>query len=87
MTLKLAGLTTLILLVGGTRGVWVLRVGIIAHQIAGVSAADAGFQVDTNRVVILDAAGGQQHVPLMDKHAVAHVILDRVVQELANNAG
>ncbi len=43
-----------------------------------VSAADAGFGVDTNRVVIIDAAGGQQELPLLTKYEVAHHILDRL---------
>lgn len=43
-----------------------------------VSASDAGFGVDTNRVVILDAAGGKQELPLLTKYEVAQHILDRV---------
>jgi len=44
-----------------------------------VSADDAGFEVDTNRVVILDRAGGRLEVPLADKRTVAERVLDRVV--------
>ena len=44
-----------------------------------VSAKDAGFAVDTNRVTILDREGGSEDVPLMTKYEVAHRILDRVV--------
>jgi phosphopantothenoylcysteine decarboxylase/phosphopantothenate--cysteine ligase len=47
-----------------------------------VSQGDAGFEVDTNRVVLVDAAGAEE-VPLMDKDSVAHAILDRVVEKLA----
>jgi phosphopantothenoylcysteine decarboxylase/phosphopantothenate--cysteine ligase len=43
-----------------------------------VSASDAGFGVDTNRVVILDAAGARQELPLLSKYEVAVHILDRV---------
>ncbi len=43
-----------------------------------VSAADAGFAVDTNRVVILDKSGGQEDLPLMSKREVADTVLDRV---------
>ncbi|MCX5741779.1 MAG: bifunctional phosphopantothenoylcysteine decarboxylase/phosphopantothenate--cysteine ligase CoaBC [Proteobacteria bacterium] len=43
-----------------------------------VSEADAGFGVDTNRVILVDAAG-EVHVPHADKATVAHRILDRVV--------
>ncbi len=43
-----------------------------------VSAADAGFAVDTNRVTILDRDGGVEELPLMSKYDVAQRILDRV---------
>jgi phosphopantothenoylcysteine decarboxylase/phosphopantothenate--cysteine ligase len=48
-----------------------------------VSAADSGFEVDTNRVTLLDAAGGVQPLPLMSKTAVAEMIIDRLVALLA----
>jgi phosphopantothenoylcysteine decarboxylase / phosphopantothenate---cysteine ligase len=48
-----------------------------------VSASDAGFAVDTNRITILDAKGGVEELPLMSKYEVAHRILDRVVPLLA----
>ncbi|MGE3962462.1 MAG: bifunctional phosphopantothenoylcysteine decarboxylase/phosphopantothenate--cysteine ligase CoaBC [Dehalococcoidia bacterium] len=43
-----------------------------------VTATDAGFGVDDNRVTILDDAGGQTDYPLMSKYAVGHTILDRL---------
>lgn len=43
-----------------------------------VSATDAGFAVDTNRVVILDKSGGQEALPLMSKREVADTVLNRV---------
>jgi phosphopantothenoylcysteine decarboxylase/phosphopantothenate--cysteine ligase len=43
-----------------------------------VSAPGAGFQHDTNAVVILGADGTVQHVPLADKRAVARAVLDAV---------
>ncbi len=43
-----------------------------------VSAPDAGFAVDTNRVTILDRNGGVEELPLMSKYDVAVRILDRV---------
>jgi phosphopantothenoylcysteine decarboxylase/phosphopantothenate--cysteine ligase len=49
-----------------------------------VTASDAGFGVDTNRITILYATGPQEELPLMSKHAVAHEILDRVVPLLEN---
>ncbi len=51
-----------------------------------VSAADAGFAVDTNRVTILDAKGGVEELPLMSKYDVAQRIFDRVVP-LLNRRG
>ena len=40
--------------------------------------AGAGFGVDTNRVTLLTRKGGEEHLPLMPKTAVADAILDRV---------
>jgi len=40
--------------------------------------AGAGFGVDTNRVTLLLRDGGEEHLPLMPKTAVADAILDRV---------
>jgi phosphopantothenoylcysteine decarboxylase / phosphopantothenate---cysteine ligase len=48
-----------------------------------VSAADSGFEVDTNRVTLLDASGGFQALPLMPKLSVAEQIIDRLVAMLA----
>ena len=48
---------------------------IVANDI---TAKDAGFSVDTNRVVILDPDGGQEDIPLMSKYDTAWRILDRV---------
>ncbi len=45
-----------------------------------ITAGDAGFSVDTNRVVIFDRAGGEEEVPLMSKYDVGCRILDRVLQ-------
>ena len=43
-----------------------------------VSRPTPGFEVDTNRAVLLDAAGGVDELPLLTKTALADVILDRV---------
>ena len=48
---------------------------IVANDI---SAPDAGFGVDTNRVVLLDAWGDSEPLPLMSKMAVAERVLQRV---------
>ncbi|MDA1010043.1 MAG: bifunctional phosphopantothenoylcysteine decarboxylase/phosphopantothenate--cysteine ligase CoaBC [Chloroflexi bacterium] len=47
-----------------------------------VTATDAGFSVDDNRVTILDDEGGSEAYPLMSKYAVGHVILDRLKRYL-----
>ena len=47
-----------------------------------VRATDAGFEVDTNRVVILGGDGSEEVVPLQLKSGIAQVILDRVANAL-----
>jgi phosphopantothenoylcysteine decarboxylase/phosphopantothenate--cysteine ligase len=47
-----------------------------------VSAADSGFAVDTNRVILLDRWGSSEPLPLMSKTAVAEQVLDRVAKLL-----
>jgi phosphopantothenoylcysteine decarboxylase / phosphopantothenate---cysteine ligase len=39
---------------------------------------DAGFDVDTNRVVLIHAAGGEETLPLQSKDEVAETLLDRI---------
>ena len=58
------------------------RLDLIAAN--NVSATDAGFAVDTNRVTLLSADGVVQALPLMTKEDVAHEIWDRVSQLLLN---
>jgi phosphopantothenoylcysteine decarboxylase/phosphopantothenate--cysteine ligase len=53
---------------------------IIAND---VSQSDAGFNVDTNRAIILCRDGRSFEYPLMSKDALATVILDLVAAELA----
>jgi len=43
-----------------------------------ITAKDAGFEVDTNRVTILDAAGKQESVALSSKTLVAERLIERV---------
>ena len=43
-----------------------------------VTAPDAGFEVDTNRVVLLDSAGRVDELPLMTKDTLAGIVLDRI---------
>jgi phosphopantothenoylcysteine decarboxylase/phosphopantothenate--cysteine ligase len=47
-----------------------------------ISADDAGFAVETNRVTLLFADGRQEGLPLMSKSEVAEVILVRVAKLL-----
>ena len=47
-----------------------------------VAEAGSGFGTDTNRVEILDAAGGRDALPLLPKREVADRILDRVATAL-----
>ena len=48
---------------------------IVANDI---TAADAGFEVDTNQVTLLFADGKNEELPLMSKAEVAEAILERV---------
>jgi phosphopantothenoylcysteine decarboxylase/phosphopantothenate--cysteine ligase len=53
---------------------------IVANDI---TAHDAGFAAEDNRVVILDRNGTREQLPLMSKSAVAEVVLEHVVALLA----
>jgi phosphopantothenoylcysteine decarboxylase/phosphopantothenate--cysteine ligase len=53
---------------------------IVANDI---TARDAGFAAEDNRVVILSRDGAAEQLPLMSKVAVAEVVLERVVALLA----
>lgn len=48
-----------------------------------VSAPDAGFGVDTNRVTLIHRSGEVEVLPLLSKEAVADQVLDRVAALLA----
>jgi phosphopantothenoylcysteine decarboxylase/phosphopantothenate--cysteine ligase len=52
---------------------------IVANDVA---APGAGFEHDTNSVVLLDPKGLEQNVPLTDKREVARLVLDAVVSRL-----
>ncbi|MFZ5910333.1 MAG: bifunctional phosphopantothenoylcysteine decarboxylase/phosphopantothenate--cysteine ligase CoaBC [Chloroflexota bacterium] len=47
-----------------------------------ISAADAGFSVETNRVTLLYADGRREPLPLMDKSEVAEIIVARIASLL-----
>ena len=57
------------------------RLALIAAN--DISAADAGFAVDTNRVTLIDAGGGVETLPLLTKAQVAEALLTRVEKLLA----
>jgi phosphopantothenoylcysteine decarboxylase/phosphopantothenate--cysteine ligase len=52
-----------------------------------VAAAGSGFGTDTNRVSILNAAGGRDDLALLSKREVADRILDRVARALDERDG
>jgi phosphopantothenoylcysteine decarboxylase/phosphopantothenate--cysteine ligase len=52
---------------------------IVANDI---SAPDAGFDVDTNRVTLLHPDGSKQELPLSSKAAVAAVVIEQLVEIL-----
>ena len=54
------------------------RKGVDLLVVNDVSAPGAGFDHDTNAVVILEADGSAQEIPLTSKDAVANAVLDRV---------
>jgi phosphopantothenoylcysteine decarboxylase/phosphopantothenate--cysteine ligase len=45
-----------------------------------VTAPGAGFEHDTNDVVIIDADGTEREVPLADKRAIARAVFDAITQ-------
>jgi phosphopantothenoylcysteine decarboxylase/phosphopantothenate--cysteine ligase len=47
-----------------------------------ITAPDAGFEVDTNRVVILGADGSQTPLPLASKTRIAEAIVSSVAHLL-----
>jgi phosphopantothenoylcysteine decarboxylase/phosphopantothenate--cysteine ligase len=47
-----------------------------------VSMSDAGFNVDTNRALLLFRDGTRQECPLMSKDELANRILDQVIAHL-----
>jgi len=52
-----------------------------------VSAADAGFAVDTNRALLLGADGTVDETGLLTKDALAGLVLDRVIGLLDQRRG
>ncbi|MDE2860419.1 MAG: bifunctional phosphopantothenoylcysteine decarboxylase/phosphopantothenate--cysteine ligase CoaBC [Chloroflexota bacterium] len=48
-----------------------------------ITQEDSGFNVDTNRVVIIGRDGTEDALPLLTKYQVGHRLLDRVMEALA----
>jgi len=59
------------------------RKGLDLIVVNRVDMADAGFNVDTNRAVLLRADGSRREVPLTTKDRLAGVICDEVIELLA----
>ncbi len=47
-----------------------------------ITAKDAGFGVDTNRVILINRAGSTAKLPLLSKEALSNRIWDRVIEGL-----
>jgi phosphopantothenoylcysteine decarboxylase/phosphopantothenate--cysteine ligase len=47
-----------------------------------VGGPEAGFNADTNRVTLFYRDGNREEIPLMEKDAVAHILLNRIVERL-----
>ncbi|MCA1786841.1 MAG: bifunctional phosphopantothenoylcysteine decarboxylase/phosphopantothenate--cysteine ligase CoaBC [Desulfobacteraceae bacterium] len=48
-----------------------------------VGAADSGFKADTNKVTLFFTDGSQKEIDLMDKQAVAHILLDAILDQVS----
>ncbi len=47
-----------------------------------VSQPDAGFEVDTNRAILIDSSGAVDEIPLLSKAALAEIIMERATRAL-----
>ena len=57
---------------------------IVANDI---SASDAGFGVDSNRVILIQPDGSAEALPLMTKFEVAETILEKAAKMLGTLTG
>ena len=46
-----------------------------------VGSDDSGFKTDTNKVKLFFKDGASKDIPLMDKHKVAHILLDTIIEQ------
>jgi phosphopantothenoylcysteine decarboxylase/phosphopantothenate--cysteine ligase len=58
---------------------------MIAANLVGIE--NTGFKTDTNKVKLFFKNGSSKDIPLMDKHKVAHVLLDAIVDQMLNKVG
>jgi len=56
---------------------------IVANDI---TAGDAGFGTETNRVTLIGADGGSEQLPLMAKSKVAEAVMDRIEKLLGEKS-
>ena len=62
--------------------------GLDFIAINDVTSEDAGFGVDTNRVLLVDAAGNSEEFPLLSKSEIAEYIVGAVADKLrSHNSG
>ena len=52
-----------------------------------VTVPGAGFEVGTNRVLLIGAGGAEERLPMMSKDDVAEAVMERVVRLLGGKAG
>ncbi|MBA3013147.1 MAG: bifunctional phosphopantothenoylcysteine decarboxylase/phosphopantothenate--cysteine ligase CoaBC [Proteobacteria bacterium] len=46
-----------------------------------VGTGDSGFKTNTNKVKLFFKDGSSKDIPLMDKHKVAHILLDTIIEQ------
>ena len=52
-----------------------------------ITTKESGFDVDTNKVTLIDRDGKVESLPLLTKREVADRVLDKVVRMLSKKAG
>jgi phosphopantothenoylcysteine decarboxylase/phosphopantothenate--cysteine ligase len=63
----------------------IARKGLDLIAANDVTAEDAGFATDTNRLTLIDASGAIEELPLLSKYEASQRILDRVVALLGES--
>jgi phosphopantothenoylcysteine decarboxylase/phosphopantothenate--cysteine ligase len=64
----------------------IVRKGLDFIAANDVTADDAGFATDTNRITLIDASGAVEELPLLSKYEASQRILDRVAALLQTKA-